>query len=306
MKHRVFAMKEVPEVALTLLRKQGYRVQVGGNLKREAKGVEAVLCLLTDNVNGKLMDIIGPQLKVISNCAVGLDNINLKAAKKRGIVVANTPDVLTVAVAEHTIALLFSRARRVAEADRFMRAGKFKGWEPLLFLGSEISQKTLGIVGLGKIGMEVAKRMYDGFGLKILYYDVKRNQAAERKFGLQRKSLKALLQESDFVSLHVPLLKSTHHLIGAKELGFMKNTAYLINTARGAVVDEKALVKALQKNRIKGAALDVFENEPRLSQGLAKLQNVLLTPHIGSATKETREAMAELAAKNIIAVLENL
>ncbi|MCH7828292.1 D-glycerate dehydrogenase [Patescibacteria group bacterium] len=306
MKYRVFAAEEVPEVALRLLRKQGYSVQVGGNLKRKAKGVEAVLCLLTDNVNGKLMDAIGPQLKVISNCAVGLDNINLKAAKKRGIVVTNTPDVLTVAVAEHTIALLFSRARRVAEADRFMRQGKFKGWEPLLFLGSEISQKTLGIVGLGRIGVEVAKRMHDGFGLKILYYDVKRNQKLEKEFGLQYRGLQKLLRESDFVSLHVPMLSSTRHLIGKKELEAMKKTAYLINTARGPVVDEKALVLALKTNRIRGAALDVFENEPKLAPGLIKLKNVVLTPHIASATEETRDAMAELAAKNIIMVLENL
>jgi len=306
MKRHVFAAKEVPEAALKLLRKQGYRVQIGGNLKRKTRGIDAVFCLLTDRIDGKLMDAMGPQLKVISNCAVGLDNIDLKAAKKRRIVVVNTPDVLTGAVAEHTIALLFSRARRVAEADRFMRQGKFKGWEPLLFLGSEVSQKTLGIVGLGRIGVEVAKRMYDGFGLKILYYDVKRNQKLEREFGLQYRSLYALLRESDFVSLHVPLLSSTRHLIGERELKAMKKTAYLVNTARGAVVDEKALVKALQKNWIKGAALDVFENEPKLSQGLTKLQNVLLTPHIASATEETREKMAELAAKNIIMVLEDL
>jgi len=306
MKYRVFTMREMPEVALKLLRKQGYKVQVGGNPKKEAQGVEAVLCLLTNRIDGKLMDAIGPQLKVISNCAVGLDNIDVAAAKKRGIVVTNTSDVLTVAVAEHTIALLFSRARRVAEADRFMRQGKFKGWKPSLFLGSEISQKTLGIVGLGRIGVEVARRMYDGFGLKILYSDVKRNQKLERKFDLHYRSLSALLRESDFVSLHVPLLLSTRHLIGERELAAMKKTAYLINTARGPVIDEKALVLALKTNRIRGAALDVFENEPKLSQGLVKLQNVLLTPHIASATEETRDAMAELAAKNIIMVLEDL
>ena len=306
MKYRVFTMRGMPEVALKLLRKQGYRVQVGGNPKKEAQGVEAVLCLLTNRIDGKLMDAIGPQLKVISNCAVGLDNIDVAAAKKRGIVVTNTADVLTVAVAEHTIALLFSRARRVAEADRFMRQGKFRGWKPSLFLGSEISQKTLGIVGLGRIGVEVARRMYDGFGLKILYSDVKRNQKLEQEFNLHYRSLTALLRESDFVSLHVPLLSSTRHLIGERELAVMKKTAYLINTARGPVIDEKALVLALKTNRIKGAALDVFENEPRLSPGLIKLQNVLLTPHIASATEETRDAMAELAAKNIIMVLEDL
>ncbi|MCH8244473.1 D-glycerate dehydrogenase [Patescibacteria group bacterium] len=306
MKYRVFVTKEVPEVALKLLRKQGYKILVGGNPNKKAQGVEAVLCLLTDRVDGKLMDAIGPQLKIISNCAVGLDNIDVAAAKKRGIVVTNTPDVLTQAVAEYTIALLFSQARRVAEADRFMRSGKFKGWDPRLFLGSDISQKTLGIVGLGRIGVEVARRMHDGFGLKILYYDVKRNQKLEQKFGLEYRSLHALLRESDFVSLHVPLLSSTRHLIGTREFKVMKKTAYLINTARGAVVDEKALVLALKTNRIKGAALDVFENEPKLSKGLVKLQNVLLTPHIASATEETRDAMAELAAKNIIMVLEHI
>jgi glyoxylate reductase len=296
---KVFVTKNIPEKGIELLQKVGYEVAIGSN----AKGAHGVLSSLTDHIDARFIDSIGSQLKVISNMAVGLDNVDLDAAKERGIVVRNTPDVLTESVAEHAVALLLSIARRVPEGDRFMRAGKFKGWQQELLLGSELQGKTLGILGHGRIGCRVADILKKAFEMKVLYYDVKRQQDAEERCRMVFASLAELLREADAVSIHVPLLSSTHHLIGAKELTLMKNTSYLVNTSRGAVVDEKALVNALKERQIAGAALDVFEQEPKLFPGLTKLENVVLSPHLGSATKETREKMAELAAQNIIAVL---
>ena len=308
---KVFITRRIPETGIKLLKQKRYRVKISPYdrvLKKEeiikmGRGSDALLCLLTDKIDGKVMDGIGPRLKIIANYAVGFDNIDLKAAKERKIMVANTPGVLTQTVAEHTITLLFAVARRIAEADKFTRAGRYKGWEPLLFLGSDVVGKTLGIVGLGRIGGEISKRMNQGFGLKIIYYDVFRNKKAEKELGIKYVSFKTLLKTADFISLHVPLLPKTRHLISNKELKMMKKTAYLINTSRGPVIDEKALVLALKNKWIKGAALDVFEFEPRLVNGLAKLDNIILTPHIASATEETRNRMAGLAAKNIIAGL---
>ncbi|MDP4008838.1 MAG: D-glycerate dehydrogenase, partial [bacterium] len=268
------------------------------------KGSEALLCLLTDTIDGKVMDGIGSQLKVIANYAVGFDNIDLKAAKERNIIVTNTPGVLTETVAEHAVALLFALARRVVEADRFTRKGKYKGWAPMLLLGTGIAGKTLGIVGMGRIGGEIAKRMNGAFGMNVIYYDKFRNKEMEKELGVLYVSLEKLLKTSDFVSLHVPLLPSTYHLISSKELSIMKKTSCLINTSRGPIIDEKALKEALESGRIRSAALDVFEFEPKLVPGLSKLENVILTPHIASATEETRGKMAEIATQNIIAVLE--
>jgi len=308
---KIFVTRKIPTAGIKLLKQKKYRVKISPYdrvLKKEeiikmGKGSDALLCLLTDKIDDNVMEGLGSQLKIISNYAVGFDNIDLKAAKERNIMVTNTPEVLTETVVEHTIALLFAIARRIVEADKFTRAGKYKGWEPLLFLGSNVVGKTLGIVGFGRIGGEITKRMSQGFGLKIIYYDVFRNKKAEKELGIKYVQFKNLLKTADFVSLHVPLLPQTRHLIGPKELKTMKRTAYLINTSRGPVVDEKALVKALKNNWIRGAALDVFEFEPKLAFGLTKLNNIVLTPHIASATEETRSKMAELAAKNIIAVL---
>ncbi|TSC56279.1 MAG: lactate dehydrogenase-like oxidoreductase [Parcubacteria group bacterium Greene0714_21] len=296
---KVFVTKNIPEKGIELLQKAGYEVAIGSN----AKGAHAVLSLLTDHIDARFMDSIGSQLKVISNMAAGLDNVDLDVAKERGVAVRNTPDVLTESVAEHAAALILGTTRRVAEGDRFVRAGKFKGWDPALLLGIELNGKTLGIVGHGRIGCRLAGIMQKGFGMRAVYYDTARDSVKEETCGITYASFEDLLKDSDVVSLHVPLLPGTRHLIGEKELRLMKPTAYLVNTARGAIVDEKALVKALKEQWIAGAALDVFENEPKLAPGLAKLQNVILTPHIASATKETREKMAELAAQNIIAVL---
>lgn len=308
---KVFITRKIPDVAIKLLKNKGYQVIVGSQTRnltakeiaKKGKGADALLCLLTDTIDGKLMDALGPQLKVIANYAVGFDNIDIRAAKKRNIQITNTPGVLTEAVAEHAVALVFGIVRRLAESDRFVRAKKYKGWEPELFLGEELQGKILGIVGHGRTGCRVADILQKGLGMKVLYYDVVRNKKAEARCGIQYASFSGLLKKADVVSLHVPLLPSTHHLISRKELSAMKKTAYLVNTSRGPVVDEKMLVKAMKKKWIAGAALDVFESEPTFAPGLLDLENVLLTPHIASATRETRKKMAELAAKNVIAVL---
>jgi len=307
---KVFVTRKIPVSGIELLQKKRYNVIIGSTSRnlskkeiiKKGRGVAALLCLLGDRIDGGVMDGIGGQLRVIANYAVGVDNIDLKAARKRNIIVTNTPDVLTEAVAGHTVSLILALSRRVAEADRFVRAGKYKGWEPELFLGTELQGRTLGIVGCGRIGLEVARKMNFGFRMQILYYDKAPREDAEKVCGATSVSLSKLLRESDVVSLHVPFLPSTKHLIAAKELKMMKESSYLVNTARGPIIDEKALVRALRQKWIRGAALDVFEEEPKLAPGLAKLDNVILTPHIASATKETRDRMAEMAAKNIIAV----
>ena len=306
---KIFVTRKIPESGINLLKKY-HQVKIypkdkvisKKDLIKGVKWCDALLCLLTDKIDSKVMDA-NPDLKVISNYAVGVDNIDIKAATKRNIPVTNTPGVLTDAVAEHTFALIISIARRIPESDRFTRTGKYKGWEPMLMLGMELKGKTLGIIGLGRIGSGVAERTAKGMGMNVLYNDVKRNPKFERKYKAKYASLNTLLKKADIVSLHVPLLPSTRHLISAKQLRMMKKTAYLINTSRGPVVDEKALVKALKRKEIAGAGLDVYESEPKLAAGLAKLDNVVLTPHIASGTIETREAMSELAAKNILAVL---
>tara|TARA_B100000315_G_scaffold178661_1_gene167332 strand:- start:2920 stop:3714 length:795 start_codon:yes stop_codon:yes gene_type:complete len=245
------------------------------------------------------------KLKVVANYAVGFDNIDVKAATKLKIPVTNTPGVLTDAVADHACALILSISRRIVESDKFVRAEKYKSWEPLLMLGSDFKGKTLGILGLGRIGSAVAERMAKGFGMKILYYDIKRNPKFEKSVKAKYTNVKQLLKNSDYVSLHVPLLPATKHLIGLKELKIMKKTAYLINTSRGPIVDEKELVTALKKKQIAGAALDVFEKEPKTMPGLTKLDNVILTPHTASATITARNAMSTIAAKNVLAVLSS-
>lgn len=310
---KVFITRQIPEIGMNLLKEAGFEVEVSDfdgvlprpKLLEKVRGMNAILSLLTDKMDGELMDAVGPQLKIIANYAVGYDNIDLKAAAERNIIVTNTPGVLTESVAEHTIALIFAIARRIVESDQFMRDGKYTGWQPMLFLGNDLVGKTLGLVGLGRIGAAVAKRMYDGFEMKIIYYDVRRNTEVEQKYHLQYVDLETLLKEADFVSIHVPLNPETKHLIGEPQFKMMKKTAYLINTSRGPVVDEKALVEALKNGEIKGAALDVYEEEPKMAPGLAELPNTVLTPHTASAAEETRSAMSELAAKNIMAVLNS-
>jgi len=308
---KVFITRQIPEEGITLLKNAGYEVVVAPQdavISRDAllagvKGADALLPLLTDKIDAEAMDAAGKQLKIIANYAVGFDNIDVKAAAERGIVVTNTPDVLSETVAEHTFALMLALAHRIPEGDRFVRAGKYIGWEPMLLLGRDLSHKTLGIVGLGRIGTLVAKHAVKGFDMKALYYDVKPNPEFEQEYGAKFMALEELLKEADFISIHVPLLPATRHLINSARLKTMKASAYLVNTSRGPVIDETALVEALENGIIAGAALDVFENEPRIASGLAGLENVVLTPHTASATIETRGKMSELAAQNIIAVL---
>lgn len=309
---KIFVTRKIPEAGIKMLRDKNYEVEVSdfdGVLPREkllekVKGADAILSLLTDKINAEVFEAAGPQLKIVANYAVGYDNLDLEAAKKRGVAMTNTPEVLTESVAEQTIALMFAISRRIVESDQFMRDGKYIGWAPMLFLGNDLVGKTLGLVGLGRIGAAVAKRMHDGFEMKIIYYDVKRNEDLEKQYHLEYKDLESLLKESDFVSVHVPLIPATKHLIGEAQLKMMKKTAYLINTSRGPVIDEGALVEALKNGEIKGAGLDVYENEPKMAEGLAELPNTVLTPHTASATEETRNAMSKLAAENIIVALE--
>ncbi len=298
---RIFITAKIPDAGVALLQTQGYEVEFG-DLKK-AKGADALLCLLTDMVDGKVMDAIGSQLKIIANYATGTDNIDLKAATQRGIAVTNTPDVLTEAVAEHTVALILGISRHIAKADQFMKSGKYRGWDPDLFIGMELAGKTFGLIGHGRIGCRVAAILQNGFSMNVLYYDVVRDEQREQQCRISHAPLEEVLSKADVVSVHVPLLPTTRHLLKDQEFKHMKPTSYLINTSRGPILDEKALVHALQEHWIQGAGLDVFEEEPKLAPGLAKLDNVLLTPHIASATKEARTRMAEVAALNIIAVL---
>ncbi len=310
----VFITRKIPEAGINLLKEKGYSIDVSekdGVLTKEelitslkGKNYDAILCLLTDKIDDEIFEAAGQKCKIFANYAVGFDNIDLLAAKNRGMMITNTPGVLTETVAEHTFALLMAISRRIAESDKFIRSGEYRGWEPMLFLGSDIARKTLGIVGLGRVGSRVAHYAVKGLEMNILYYDTKPNQEFEKEYNARFVNLETLLKESDFISIHVPLLPQTRHLIGEKEFKLMKPTAYLINTSRGPVVDEKALVEALKENLIKGAALDVYEFEPALAEGLSDLNNVILTPHTASATEETRSKMAILAAQNIIAALE--
>lgn len=303
----VYVTRKIPQPALDLLAKHcdveinpEDRVLSKEELLTAVKDRDAVLCLLTDRIDAEILDQ-AKNAKIFANYAVGFDNIDLKAAKERGILVSNTPDVLTETTADLAWALMFAVARRVVEADRYLREGRYQGWGPLLFLGQDIYGKTLGIIGCGRIGSAVGKRA-KGFDMNVIYSDRFRNEDFERETGATYVDLKTLLQQSDFVSLHVPLLPQTKHLIGENELKLMKKTAILINTARGPVVDEVALVKALQNKEIFGAGLDVFEHEPELAPGLAELDNVVVLPHIASASIETRTRMGIMAVENILAV----
>ncbi|MBS3169211.1 D-glycerate dehydrogenase [Candidatus Woesearchaeota archaeon] len=305
---KVFITRKIPNAGVVLLKKSCdvriYPRDQAISRQDLLKGVrwcDALLPLLTEKIDKEVLNV-NPNLKIVANYAVGFDNIDVKSATSRGIPVTNTPGVLEDAVAEHTFALLFAITKHLVEADHFTRTGKYKSWEPLLFLGPQLKSKVLGIVGLGRIGSSVAQKAV-AMGMHVIYTDVQRNLPFEKKFHARFVSKEMLLKTADFVSLHVPLLPATRHLIGAKELRLMKRTAYLINTSRGSVVDEKALVHALKTKMIAGAALDVYEFEPNLSPGLNKLSNVVLTPHTASATWEARQAMSEIAAKNILAVL---
>jgi glyoxylate reductase len=262
-----------------------------------------LVCLITDSIDAEVL-AASPGLRVVANVAVGYNNIDVAAATKAGVVVTNTPDVLTETTADFAWTLLMATARRLIEGDRYVRDGKFLQWEYMVLLGGDVHGKTLGVVGFGRIGRAVARRAL-GFGMRVLYQDAMPAPAAvEAELRATRVDLPTLLREADFVSLHTPLLPETRHLINAQSLRTMKRTAYLINAARGPVVDEAALVQALKEGWIAGAGLDVFEEEPKVHPGLIGLDNVVLAPHIASASHGTRVEMARLAVENCLAVLE--
>lgn len=271
-------------------------------LLRKLKDKDALLCLLTEKVDKELL-AAAPHLRAVSTFSVGLDHIDVKSCTARRIPVTHTPGVLTETCADFTFALLLAAARRVAEGDRCMRAGKYKGWDPLMLLGTDVHGKTLGIVGFGRIGQAVARRAL-GFAMKVVYYDTQRVfPEVEREFGAEFVEMDQLLRQSDFVTLHCALTPGTFHLIGEKAFALMKRSAYLVNAARGPIIDERALVKALKKGRIRGAALDVYEREPAMAPGLARLPNAVLVPHLASASLETRLRMGTLAAEGLLDVL---
>lgn len=272
-------------------------------LLQSVAGVSAILSLLTDTIDAEVMDAAGSQLKIIANMAVGFDNIDLDAAQDRGIVVTNTPDILTETTADLAFALLLATARRIPEGERILRAGQWKTWSPLFLAGRDVYGKTLGIVGMGRIGEAVARRA-SGFNMRVLYHNRRRKPAAEQSLGVMYRDLLALMAESDYVVVLVPLTPDTKHLIGREELAMMKPTAVFINVARGPVVDEDALYDVLQRRGIWGAGLDVYKHEPLSTDSpFLHLDNVILLPHIGSSSVETRTEMAMLAARNIHAVL---
>ena len=267
-----------------------------------AREMDGILCLLTDRIDANLINA-ATRLRVISNCAVGYDNIDVPAATARGVMVCNTPGVLTETTADLAWALIMSAGRRIVEADRYLRAGKWKSWSPQLMLGQDIHAATIGIIGFGRIGQAVARRA-KGFGMEVLYTDSVRQLEAEQTIGAEFAALGDLLRGSDFVSIHTPLAPETRHLIGARELRLMKPTAVLVNTARGPIVDEAALAEALRERRIFAAGLDVFESEPLPQESpLVGLENVVLLPHMGSASVATRGRMARMAAENLVAGL---
>ena len=269
----------------------------------KAKPYDAVLCLLTDTIDRDIFEAV-PTAKIFSNYAVGFNNIDVETASARSVLVTNTPGALTHTVAEHTIGLMLSLTSRISEGDRFMRAGKYTGWAPMLLTGADLKNKTFGFLGAGRIGTDTALIAHNGFGMNIIYYDIVRSPEIEKATGAEFcESVEEVLTRSDVVSIHVPLVDTTRHMINAERLRLMKPTAYLINTARGPIIDEQALVEALQSGVIRGAGLDVFENEPALAEGLSTLENVVITPHIASATDEARSKMAEMAAGAIIDAL---
>jgi glyoxylate reductase len=282
---------------------QGDKPLGPNDLAARLRGRQGLVCLITDTIDTRLLDAC-PDLKVVSNVAVGFNNIDVAAATQRGVVVTNTPDVLTETTADFAWTLLMATARRVVEADRYVREGKFTQWEYMLLLGGDIHGKTLGIIGFGRIGRAMARRAL-GFNMRVLYQDaVAASPETERELRATRTDTATLLRESDFVSLHTPLLPETQHLINAQSLRTMKKTAYLVNASRGPVVDEAALAQALKEGHIAGAGIDVFEREPEVHPALIGLPNVVLAPHIASASSDTRVKMANLAVDNCLAVLE--
>ena len=307
---KVFITRELPEIAFRLLKQSiiPFDYFKSDNpiprklLLQKVKKCDALISLLTEKVDTEVIDNM-PNCKIIANYAVGYNNIDIEYAKKKKIIVTNTPDVLTESTADLTMALVLACARRLNEGEKLVRSGKFKGWKPLLLLGVELKNKTFGILGAGRIGSAVAKRA-KSFGTNIIYTDNSKNLKLEREMGAKKVSLTDLLKNSDILSLHLPLNEKTFHYLNEDRLNQLKKNSILINTTRGEIIDEKALIKILKKKKFMAVGLDVFENEPDLNPELLKFPNVLVLPHLGSATKEARDGMAQLAVKNVINVLK--
>lgn len=309
---KILVTQKVPDAAYPILEAIG---DVEANMEegviwpyeellRRGPGHDYIYCLLTDTIDARFLEACAaasPRLKMIANMAVGFNNLDVQAATRLGIAASNTPGVLSDTTADLAFALLMATARRIPEAERFLRAGKYTGWGPLLFCGADVHGATLGLLGAGRIGKLVAKRA-SGFDMKVLYYDVYRmSPEEEQQYNVTYMPMDEILQQADFISVHTPYMPSTHHLIGERELHMMKPSAILVNTARGPIVDEKALVKALQDGTIAGAGLDVFENEPAVEPELLSMENVVLLPHIASASLHTRALMATMASENLAA-----
>ena len=309
---KILVTQKVPDPAYPLLEAIG---DVEANMEegviwpyeellRRGPGHDYIYSLLTDNIDASFLEACAastPRLQLVANMAVGYNNIDVEAATRLGIAVSNTPGVLSDTTADLSFALLMATARRISEAERFLRAGKYKGWGPLLFCGAEVHGSTLGLIGAGRIGKIMSKRA-SGFEMKVIYYDVNRMSAEdEAMYHMTYMPMDEVLQMADFVSVHTPYMPATHHLISERELKLMKPTAILINTARGPIVDEKALVRALQMKMIAGVGLDVFENEPAVEPELLTMENAVLLPHIASASLNTRTLMATMASDNIVA-----
>lgn len=309
---KVLITREIPQAGINLLTEHknlelDYRKGAPlspEELKKAIKDADAIIPVIPDQINKSVFEV-AKNLKIVATYSVGYDNIDLDEATKKNIYVANTPGDLTEAVAEHALSMMLGLGRKLAEADKFCRDGKYKYWDPMTFIGPKFMGKTLGIIGFGRIGQFFARMAKHGLNMKILYYDIAPHPEAENLLDAEKVSLDYLLQNSDVISLHVNLSEETKHMIDSAQFELMKPDAILINTARGPVIDENALALALKENYISGAALDVFEEEPKIHPDLLKLNNVLLTPHIASATWEARIQMARMAAENVIDVLIN-
>lgn len=308
---KIFITRKIIDSALSPLFKNNYNVVIGGEgpyldratLKEKSTNSDAIITIVGDNIDKEIIDL-SPNLKIIATASVGFDNIDIEYAKSKNIFVSNTPAANALCVAEHTMAFILNICHRITESDQFVRDGKYKGFDFQLMLGDEISNNILGIVGLGAIGKLVAQMAINGFNMKVKYYDATRQENWEKEYNIEfEPDFDNLLKTCDILSLHVPLNDHTKHMINAEKLALMKPTSYLINTCRGAVVDEQALIETLKNHNIKGACLDVYEHEPNLSPGLTDLQNVILTPHTAAASLEARTKMSEMAVRNVLQAL---
>lgn len=306
---KVFITREIPEAGVEILKKKGFDISIykkdlpiiRKELIKSVKDCDALISLLTDKIDKEVIDSMS-RCRIIANYAVGYNNIDVDYAKQKGIIVTNTPDVLTDSTADLTMALVLACARKIPEAEKLVRDKKFVGWKPKLLLGVELKNKYFGVLGAGRIGSAVAKRAYS-FGCKILYYSNSKKDNLENELGAKKMSLNSILKKSDIISLHLPLNSKTKNLLNEKALSQLKPSAILINTARGEIIDEKFLIKMLKEKKITSAGFDVYQNEPDLNKDYYKLKNVVLLPHIGSATIDARNNMSLLAAQNVIRVL---